>query len=44
MQVYTVVAGDTLESIAKRFDSDPDLIAAASGVRDVQPGEMITIP
>lgn len=44
---YTTVAGDTLESLAERYDKPVELLAAANGLlddQDVQPGQIIVIP
>lgn len=44
---YTVVAGDTMYSIAKRFGTTVDAIASASGVskpESIRPGQKLEIP
>jgi len=45
--IYTAVAGDTLESVSELFFGDTSkaaLIGALSGVTELQPGQMLTIP
>lgn len=44
---YVVAPGDTLDAIASRFGTRPDLIAAASGLTDpawIVPGQQLFIP
>lgn len=46
-QQYTVVKGDTLAAIAKRFNSDVGTIAATSGIADpnkIKVGQVLSIP
>jgi len=48
-QIYTVVTGDTLASIAGRLygdDTKANLLAAANGVSedDLQVGQMLVVP
>lgn len=45
-RLYTVVAGDTLESVAEKFGCSPEVVAALSGILsgEIQPGEILTIP
>ncbi|RMG96483.1 MAG: LysM peptidoglycan-binding domain-containing protein [Chloroflexi bacterium] len=43
---YTVVAGDTLYSIARRYNTTVEAIMAANGLTSyiIQPGQILTIP
>lgn len=46
-RTYTAVAGDTLESVSLLFygsDSNAELIKVASGVTELQPGQILLIP
>jgi LysM repeat protein len=46
-EVYTVVAGDTLASVAEQFAVDLSLLAASNGLLEtatLQPGQLLLIP
>lgn len=44
--VYTVLPGDSLESIAEKYDVDPDSLAEANSLKQagVTPGDVLIIP